>query len=157
MQQNYMKKTMTLCIIKDKDKILLGLKKKGFGEGRWNGFGGKVKDGESIKDAAIRELNEEAGIKPLDINKKGKLIFEFIDGDVFEVHVFSATKFKGEIRESDEMKPQWFDVDNIPFDKMWPDDKHWFPLFLKDKIFEGRFLFKDENTIVRHELREFEM
>lgn len=29
------------------------------------------------------------------------------------------------------MRPQWFSVDEIPFDHMWIDDKHWFPFMLK--------------------------
>ena len=42
-------------LLEDNDKqILLGLKKRGFGEGKWNGFGGKVQPGESIAQGAIR-------------------------------------------------------------------------------------------------------
>lgn len=41
----------TLCLIRKGDHILLGMKKRGFGEGRWNGFGGKVKDNESIDES----------------------------------------------------------------------------------------------------------
>lgn len=43
--------------------VLLGLKKRGFGTGKWNGFGGKVEPGETIRQAAIREMKEEAGIE----------------------------------------------------------------------------------------------
>ena len=47
-------KLLTLAFIKDSSKILLGYKKRGFGIGRWNGFGGKVQPGESIENAAKR-------------------------------------------------------------------------------------------------------
>ena len=47
-------KVLTLAFVRDSCRILLGLKKRGFGEGRWNGFGGKVQKGESIKDGAKR-------------------------------------------------------------------------------------------------------
>lgn len=46
---------------------MLGLKKRGFGVGKYNGFGGKVCVNESIIDAAIRETQEEANITPKDI------------------------------------------------------------------------------------------
>ncbi|CAN0505072.1 unnamed protein product, partial [Ectocarpus sp. 12 AP-2014] len=36
----------------DSKEILLGMKKRGFGEGKWNGFGGKVESGESVEEAA---------------------------------------------------------------------------------------------------------
>ncbi len=49
------KKVLTLVYILKDDQILLGMKKRGFGVGKWNGFGGKVKLGEeSILDGAIR-------------------------------------------------------------------------------------------------------
>ena len=49
-----LKKLFTLVLIRDSDRILLGLKKRGFGKGRWNGFGGKVETGETILQAAHR-------------------------------------------------------------------------------------------------------
>ena len=39
------------------------MKKRGFGEGKYNGFGGKIKDKETIEAAAIRELYEETEVK----------------------------------------------------------------------------------------------
>ena len=47
-------KLLTLVMIMKNDKILLGMKKRGFGVNRWNGFGGKLQPGESILDAAKR-------------------------------------------------------------------------------------------------------
>src|SRR3989344_1679925 len=109
-----MKKVLTLCVVYQHPKILLGVKKRGFGAGRWNGFGGKVNEGEAIEDAASRELEEEAGIHALDMTKMGVLDFEFEnDSKILEVHIFRVTRFKGEPSESDEMKPQWFGIDQI--------------------------------------------
>ena len=58
-----MKRILTLCIIYQDRKILLGMKKRGFGVGKWNGFGGHVEEAESIEEAAKREVFEEAGLK----------------------------------------------------------------------------------------------
>lgn len=44
------RKILTLCIIHEHPRVLLGYKKKGFGAGLWNGFGGKVEAGESMGD-----------------------------------------------------------------------------------------------------------
>ncbi len=55
-------KITTLVLIVKDGNVLLGMKKRGFGEGNWNGFGGKVQEGETIPQAARRELLEEAGV-----------------------------------------------------------------------------------------------
>lgn len=151
-----MKKTITtLCLIHQSPRILLGMKKRGFGAGRWNGFGGKIGEGEIIEQAAIREFEEEAGITPIDMTKRGVMNFYLQDSDEhIEVHLFGASRFTGEPRESEEMKPQWFDEKEIPFGEMWPDDKHWFPLFVKGKNFNAHFYFSDQNTIVNYRIEE---
>ena len=131
------------------------MKKRGFGEGRWNGFGGKVSPGETIEDAAKREVQEEAGIKIADLYKLGVIEFEFKGNpEVIEVHIFKSGDFSGEPTESGEMKPRWFHIDEIPFDTMWPDDIHWLPFFLQGKRFKGRFLFGEADVILEKELSE---
>lgn len=137
-----MKKILTLCMVIKDNQILLGMKKRGFGVGRWNGFGGKVEEPETIEQGAHRELEEEIGIKALDMQKVGILDFSFEnDPKVLEVHIFKVLNFTGEPVESEEMKPEWFSFDNIPFDQMWSDDKYWLPYLLENKLFKGAFLF----------------
>lgn len=128
-------------------RILLGMKKRGFGAGRWNGFGGKVEKGESIEKSARREVKEEAGIEIEDLNKVGIIEFQFRDDSkILEVHIFKSENFLGKPQESEEMKPQWFHINKIPFEKMWPDDVYWIPMFLKGKKFRGKFLFNKPST-----------
>ena len=150
-----MKKLLTLTIIHQHPNVLLGMKKRGFGAGRWNGFGGKVSSEETIDSAAKRELQEEAGIEATHMNKVGIIKFEFKGNpEILEVHIFKSEKFSGEPRESEEMKPQWFHVDEIPFKEMWPDDIYWMPLFLDNKMFKGKFLFGESDVILEKELSE---
>lgn len=52
--EGYSRKLMTLTMILKNDKILLGMKNRGMGKGKWNGFGGKVEPNETIDDAAKR-------------------------------------------------------------------------------------------------------
>jgi 8-oxo-dGTP diphosphatase/2-hydroxy-dATP diphosphatase len=142
------KRILTLCIIHKDSKILLGMKKRGFGAGFWNGFGGKVKEGESIEEAAKRETKEEIGVVPLDLKKMGILRFQFKgEAEILEVHVFRCSDFEGEIKETEEMKPRWFKIEEIPFDQMWPDDKYWLPLLLEGKNFRGKFYFESRKLV----------
>lgn len=150
-----MRKILTLCIVRQGNRVLLGMKKRGFGEGRWNGFGGKVQEGETIEEAAQRELKEEAGIAAKVLDERGILEFTFQDNpEVLEVHVFCVTRFAGKPMETEEMRPRWFSADAIPYELMWPDDKLWFPLFLEGKGFKGEFLFRGMDTLLSHEVRE---
>jgi len=136
------------------NKVLLIMKKRGFGEGKYNGPGGKVKDGETIEECAVRELQEEIKVTPLDLEKIGYLEFVFLKKLEWNtiVHVFRAGGFEGEPQETEECIPEWFDLDKIPYKKMWDDDSYWFPLFLRGEKFKKRFYFGDENgTVVKEE------
>ncbi|KAG0244818.1 Nudix (Nucleoside diphosphate linked moiety X)-type motif 1 [Actinomortierella wolfii] len=141
------KKVLTLVMVLDKEqrKILLGYKKRGFGAHLWNGFGGKVEPGETVKHGAIRELHEEAGltVEDKDIVKAGLLLFVFENDPVaLETHVYMTEKYSGQPTECDEMRPQWFSFDEIPYDSMWEDDRLWLPLLLGGKNpFFGRMTF----------------
>jgi len=77
-------------------------------------------------------------------------------GELLEVHVFLVSDFEGEPLESEEMKPQWFKIDEIPFNQMWPDDKYWLPLFLRKKKFEGSFNFRNSEILESYTLFEIQ-
>jgi 8-oxo-dGTP pyrophosphatase MutT (NUDIX family) len=101
-----------------------------------------MEEGETIEQATLRELNEEVGIKDGELSKAGILEFSFENDDkVLQVHIFKLLDFYDEPFESEEMKPQWFSFNEIPFSQMWSDDEYWFPLLLNDTLFEGEFLF----------------
>lgn len=146
-------KRLTLCLIQQDGRLLLGLKKRGFGAGKWNGLGGKIEPGETIAQAAAREVAEEARLTLMAADQRGILTFEFIDDPVpLEVHVFAVTDFMGEPKETEEMKPQWFDIRSLPYDHMWADDRYWLPKFLAGEKFRGHFIFQDEETLLAHDL-----
>lgn len=73
-----------------------------------------------------------------------------------EVHVFSVAKYTGTLVESDEMKPAWYHVSDIPFKEMWLDDELWFPTFLEGKIFRGQFVFQAHDELVSSAVTEVE-
>ena len=150
-----MKKLLTLCVIHQRSRVLLGMKKRGVGAGRWNGFGGKVLLEETIEECAKRETREESGIEINEAAEVGIIEFEFSGNpEILEVHIFKSSSFSGEPIETEEMRPEWFPVDKIPFEKMWPDDKYWLPLLLSGKKFRGKFVFDGADIILKQELAE---
>lgn len=131
----------TLALIMDGDKILLGEKKRGFAKGTFNGIGGKQDPGESIYEAMVRETQEEIGVTPLGGEIVGNINFINIlyKGERVDINlsIFRCTDFEGEIKETEEMIPDWFSKDNMPYDKMLPDDVSWFPLVMEGKNIKG--------------------
>jgi len=145
-------KITTLCyIINDRSEVLLTMKKKGFGVGKWNGAGGKVQAGETPLAAAVRETREEVG---LEIETPMALGFlEFIWPDEQQewnqrCYIYLAKKYAGCLCESDECRPQWFPCSQLPYEQMWDDDKHWYPRMLSGQKVKIRFYF-DQNGQVR--------
>jgi 8-oxo-dGTP diphosphatase len=142
----------TLVLLLRDDEILLGLKKRGFAQGKLNGFGGKIETGETIEAAAARELREECGVQ-VDVNDLAPVArLEFFFPAKLEwgqvVHAFLARRWRGEPRETDEMQPIWVDTKAIPYAKMWADDAHWLPLVLQGKRVAAVFTFKDDNETI---------
>ncbi len=140
----------TLCFPVRGGKVLLGMKKRGFGEGKFNGFGGKVEEGESVEEAALREMREEVGLNAAELLKVGELEFVFPHADGWDqlVHVFLVEEWDGEPRETEEMRPEWFPKASVPFHKMWEDDPHWLPLVLAGEKVDARFVFAEDNESV---------
>ena len=141
----------TLCIpIKGDpvEEVLLGYKKKGFGKGKFGGFGGKLEAGETIVLATIRELEEESGliVSENHLSNRGVLFFSFPAQPDWDqvVHIFLIKTWKGNPIESMEMTPFWFRINEIPYATMWDDSSYWLPLIVQGKRIQAKFSFKHD-------------
>jgi 8-oxo-dGTP pyrophosphatase MutT (NUDIX family) len=139
------------------DEILLGMKKRGFGVDKYNGYGGKLEVTDKDMEAcAIRELEEESGIRARSVNRVGYLHFNMYD-KIMKVAVYTCYEhqYDGEAVETDEMKPQWFKANSLQLETMWPDDPYWLPLIIQGKRFIGRFDYdEDDETILDYNVTE---
>lgn len=137
-------------------RICLAMKKRGAGEGKWNGSGGKVGDkidGEAIEDAVAREVQEELGVQIKSFDKVAIIDFLWNKGnDLWICHVFISDSWEGEPSESEEMNPRWFKISTIPYPKMWVTDQHWLPLILRGKLLKAEFEFKDDENIKNYKV-----
>ena len=143
----------TLCYPVRDGKVLLAMKKRGFGAGKWNGPGGKVEVGESVEEACRRETREEVGIDVTGMEHCGIVEFVFEGKPEWdnECHIFVATQVSGEAQESEEMRPQWFAFAEVPFDDTWEDDKVWLPGVLAGGTVTKRFFFDAAGKMLRYE------
>ena len=131
----------TLLFVIQHGRILLIDKKRGLGAGNINGPGGRLELGETPIQAAIREVEEELCITPLDVREAGELRFQFTDGLSIHCTAFAAPRFTGTPTETEEATPHWFPIEAIPYDRMWADDRIWLPRLLAGHPFRGFFVF----------------
>jgi 8-oxo-dGTP diphosphatase len=141
-----------ICFVRTKSDILLIRKKRGLGEGKINGPGGRLEGDETPRQAAVRETQEEIGITMLDPAPAAELSFAFSDGYTLFATVFISYRYHGALIETDEAAPFWQPIDQIPYDEMWYDDRLWLPHVLEGTYVVGRFLF-DGDTMLEHELK----
>ena len=147
----------TLSLLKKDNNILLAMKKRGFGTGKYNGVGGKIKQGETPEEAMIRETTEEINVTPIKYEKVGFIEFdEYYKGKKENVafHLYFVTEWEGKPTESEEMNPKWFNIKDIPYDKMLPDDKHWLPLVLEGKRIKAYFDFDEDWNLISKKIEE---
>lgn len=144
MNMKQIKDVTNVLFIKD-NQVLLGRKKRGFGINKYNGFGGKLKDGESILDAALREAKEEVGLTMLEYYKAA--VIDFSDSYPLRMHLYVCTGWEGQVSESDEMVPAWFHFEDVPLNEMWDDDKYWLNYALNGQRFKASFVFEKNDDV----------
>ncbi|MDL2235044.1 8-oxo-dGTP diphosphatase [Christensenellaceae bacterium OttesenSCG-928-L17] len=148
---------VTWMILRKADKILLGYKKCRFGAGKWNGIGGKVDPGETIEQAAVREMQEESNVTPTKFEKVATITFDQLIYNGTKgrsvMHCFIATEWQGNPTETEEIRPEWFDISQIPYDEMWIDDTYWLPTILEGKKVEATFTWNDNYEITAHQVK----
>jgi len=148
----YKPRLMTLCFIKDGNRVLLGRKARKIGEGLWNGMGGNVEQSdETIEDAAKREVREEVGVELENIKYMGSIDFKFPDtGRINQVSMFVAEGYQGDLspepEEISELK--WFDIENLPVNEMLEADKRFVPFVLHDEEVSGEVKFTSDFVLL---------
>ena len=140
-----------LCLLlrtRDDDvrEVLLGYKKTGLGTGKIVGLGGHVETGESAAEAAAREVKEESGIQvaPGGLVEAAHVTFLFPVRPSWDmdVEIFTCDDWAGEPEETDEIRPAWFPVDALPYDRMWDDAPHWLPRVLAGERVHATFSYE---------------
>ncbi len=138
-----------LCFIRDMQsrQLLLIHKKTGLGAGLINVPGGKIESGETPSEAAVRETQEEVGLKVENLKHSGELYFQFIDGYSIRGSVFETHEWSGHPVETHEAAPFWCTEREIPYKKMWIDDSWWIPHLLSGCRFLGKFVFDGQSML----------
>lgn len=150
----------TLLFLQRDDEVLLAMKKRGFGAGRWNGVGGKLEAGETVEDALVREAQEEIGVTPVSYNlvAENDYLQDADTADPWHMYVYTylCDRWEGKPKESEEMAPKWFSVKDIPYEEMWDGDQLWLPPVLSGRKVRGNYVFDHNDTLTSYNIEEVE-
>ena len=136
-------------------RILLVRHKIGEMSGYHTGLLGEINEDETPQEAAIRIAHDMCGISVQKAELRAVFEFTFDDSDAETEYEYYTTQFNGRPRETDHIKPEWFEIDEIPYSLMPADDAVWYPPFLDGKLQRGKFHFaRDNKTLLHHEVYE---
>jgi 8-oxo-dGTP diphosphatase len=144
-------------IIKN-DQVLLGLRKKvswGLGDNLVSGIGGKIGDipgleNETKKEALVREFEEEIKVTPTKFEEMGVVKFVFPHKPKWNslVYVYRITEWSEEPVETEVIKPEWYDKDNLPLEKMWDDNRLWVTQVINGEKVNLQVIYGEDNKTV---------
>lgn len=147
-------KLATLCYVKAHGQTLMlhRIKKPNdMHQGKWNGLGGKLMPGETPEQCAIREVEEESGLRMLEPQLRGFLTFPAFDEiDDWYCFVFVAHEFTGDLIESDEGVLAWIDDDRLLDLNLWEGDRIFLPWLEQDGFFSGQFVYEKGRLVDHH-------
>lgn len=146
---------VTNCVLVKDGKVLLLQKPK---RGWWVAPGGKMEQGESVREACIREYREETGIYLK--NPKLKGVFTIVVKDQEQtvsewmMFTFFADQFAGEnVPYCEEGKLEWHPLETIRQLPMAPGDYHILDYALKgSEVMYGTFIYTEDFELLSYRL-----
>lgn len=134
-----------LIFVRSGDEILLlkGAPDKPIWPNRYNGIGGHVERGESIHQAALREIVEETGLVVSDLTLRGIAAIDANDPALgVLLFIFTAQTASRKTNPSPEGELAWFAIDSLPTaEEMVADLPVIIPIVLAPTPISGRLFF----------------
>ena len=132
------------CFLVQNDKVLLQERPSSKVWGKLlNGPGGKVEQGETAAEALLREVYEETGLALKTYQARGRVCLDIPSPTplLLSVDIFLATEYSGD-PEDREGRLAWHHRAELPFQRMWADQKYWLPAVLDGYSVQARISYQ---------------
>ena len=144
-------KISTLCYIQRENKYLMlhrVSKENDENKGKWIGVGGKFQERESPEDCVLREVFEETGLTLLSYAYRGIVTFVSDRYGTEYMHLFTADKYDGTLKECDEGVLEWIDKKELYNLTLWEGDRIFLKLLdTRREFFSLKLVYEGDNLI----------
>ena len=128
----------TLCYIRQGGQCLMlhrVKKHNDLNHDKWIGIGGKFEDKESPEDCLLREAREETGLTLTRYRYRGLVTFVSDRWPTEYMHLFTADRWTGALKECDEGVLEWIPRDRLLKLPHWEGDEIFLRLIEEDVPF----------------------
>ena len=144
-------KNTTLVYIEREGQYLMLLrnkKKNDENAGKWIGVGGHFEEGESPEECMLREVYEETNLTLTSYRYRGIVTFV---SDLYEteyMHLFTASGFRGTLKECREGELRWIPKDQVFSLNLWEGDRVFLKYLMEDKdFFSMKLTYRGDSLI----------
>ena len=106
------RKAVRCYLVKDNKVVVTKYKEGNKKAGYYEIPGGKIEEGETSEQTAIREMKEETGLKIKKLKYKGKMIIEY-PNRIFDFDVFICDECEGELQNFEENTSEWIEINEL--------------------------------------------
>lgn len=106
------RKAVRCYVIKNSKVVAVRYKKGMKKEDYYDIPGGKIEDGETPEQAALREMKEETGLNIYNLKHKGNMIIEYPDR-IYDFDVFTTNESQGVLQENEENISEWIEIEEL--------------------------------------------
>ena len=145
-------KQTTLCYMeRDGQYLMLHRIKKQHdaSHGKWIGVGGKCEADESPDECMLREVREETGLQVLDWRYRGIVTFVSDEWPSEYMHLFTATRWSGQLSPCDEGELAWVSWADIPGLSLWEGDRIFLRLIMdpQQPFFSLKLIYRGDTLV----------